>query len=136
MPEPIINVRHCVLCDDVRLEVGGKETIVGVYTAGMTVPRIPWLGLVCVWMAVIWSGDGQLELEVRVSDPTNEVIGSVGGRGIAVWQGIESSLTFRGLTLDVKREGILNIEWRAGSAGWECIRQFPVFVIRPSPTDA
>jgi hypothetical protein len=136
MPELTISVRHCVLCDDVREEVGGKETIVGVYTAGMSVPIIPWLGLVCVWMAVIWSGDGQLELEIRVSDPTNAVVGKVGGVGTAVWQGIESTLTFRGLSLNLEREGILNIEWRAGGAGWERIRQFPVFLIRPSTTGA
>jgi hypothetical protein len=136
MPGPTISIRHCVLCDDVRLEVGGKETIVGVYTAGMTVPTIPWIGLVSVWMAVIWSGDGQLELEVRVSDPTNQVIGSVGGLGTSVWQGIESTLTFRGLTLNVEREGILNIEWRMGRGGWQQIRQFPVFLFRSSPTEA
>ena len=92
----------------------------------------PWLGLVCVWMAVIWSGDGLLELEIRVSDPTNAVVGKVGGVGTAVWQGIESTLTFRGLNPNLEREGILNIEWRAGGAGSERIRQFPVFLIRPS----
>jgi hypothetical protein len=119
-----------VLCDDVRAEIGGKETIVGVYTAGMIVPMIPWFGLVCIWMAVIWSGDGQLELEVRVTDPTNEVIGSIGGTGTAVWQGIESTLTFRGLTLQLEREGILNIEWRSGNSNWQRIRQFPVYLLR------
>jgi hypothetical protein len=136
MPSATISVRHCVLCDDVRLEVGGKETVVGVYTAGMTVPEIPWFGFVCVWMAVIWSGDGALEVELRVTDPTNEVIGSVGGHGTAVWQGIESSLTFRGLTLKIEREGIMNIEWKAGSAGWQPIHQFPVFLFRDSTTRA
>jgi hypothetical protein len=81
-------------------------------------------------MAVIWSGDGQLELEVRVTDPTNEVIGSIGGTGTAVWQGIESTLTFRGLTLQLEREGILNIEWRSGNSNWQRIRQFPVYLLR------
>ena len=81
-------------------------------------------------------GWSELELEVRVRDPTNDIIGNVGGIGTAVWQGIESTLTFRALTLNIEREGILNIEWRAGDAGWQHLRQFPVFLIRSSTTGA
>src|SRR5438105_4429712 len=123
MPDPTITIRYCVICDDVRLEVANKETIIGVYTVGMSVPVFPWVGTICLWMPIIWSGEGQLDLEVRVINPANEQIGIIGGRGTAVWAGLESTLTFRGLTVTINMDGVHSIEWRAGSGSWQRIRQ-------------
>ena len=126
MPPASINVVHCVVCDDIRLEVGNKETIVGVYSAGMTVPTLPWVVSTCLWMTVIWSGEGSLNVEVRIVNPRQTQAGETSGSANAIWQGQETTLTFRGLIFTIDMEGIYNIQWRTAGGAWETIRQFPV----------
>ena len=130
MPPASINVVHCVVCDDVRLEVGHKETIVGVYSAGMTVPMLPWMVNTCLWMTVIWSGEGSMNLEVRIVNPRQTQAGETSGSANAMWQGQESTLTFRGLFFTIDMEGIYSIQWRMAGGAWQTVRQFPVFLIR------
>jgi len=134
MPDPTLTVRHCVICDDVRLEVSNKETIVGVYTVGMTAPLLPWLATVCVWMPVIWGGDGDLDVEIRVVNPVNQQVGIVVGRGTSVWAGFESTLTFRGLSISLDMEGFYSVEWRVAHGSWQRIRQFPIYLLRTPTT--
>lgn len=125
-----VRVVHCVVCDDVRLEIGNKETIVGAYTAGMTVPHVPWSANVCLWITVIWSGEGELSVEIRVLNPRHQQVATTRGAARAIWQGNESSLTFRGIVFSVEMEGIYGIQWRVGGRDWEPIRQFPVYIAR------
>lgn len=131
MPQqPSLKAIHCLICDDVRIEVGYKETLIGVYTTGITIPILPWTGFVCIWMSVIWSGEGEVELEVRVLDPRSESIGNAQGRGHAAQQGRESSVTFRNLMFKVASEGTHMIQWRiVGGANWETVKSFPVAML-------
>jgi hypothetical protein len=128
---PTIEVVHCVVCDDVRLEVANKETIVGVYSAGMTVPVLPWPIMVCLWMTVIWRGEGELELETRVLNPRNVQMANVTGSGHAEFQGQKSTITFRNLFFSIEMEGIYAIQWRKAHGNWETIRQLPIYMFRP-----
>jgi len=125
-----IQVVHCVVCDDVRTEINSKETIVGVYSAGMIAPVLPWQALVCIWMTVIWSGDGNLNLEVRILNPRQDQVGLVSGTAQAMWIGMESALTFRGLALQIGMEGVYTIQWRPAGGNWDTIRQFPIYLYR------
>ena len=129
---PTLIIRHCVICDDVRLEVSNKETIVGVYPVGVSVPFFPWFANICIWMPVIWSGDGELYVEVRILDTAKEQIGIVGGNATAMWSGFESSLTFRGLSVTLNMEGFHSVEWRAAGGAWQHLRHFPVYLPRGS----
>lgn len=132
MPTAAVHNVHCVVCDDVRSEIGYKETIVGVYIAGMTVASVPWYATVCVWMTVIWSGEGDLQLELRVLNPRLTQVGEAKGVGHASYQGQESTLTFRGLMFAVDMEGTYAIQWRAAEGAWETVRQFPIAIMRTS----
>jgi hypothetical protein len=132
IPAATVHNVHCVVCDDVRLEVGYKETIVGVYIAGMTIQTVPWYVTVCVWMTVIWSGEGDLQLELRVLNPRLTQVGEVNGVGHSRYQGQESTLTFRGLVFAVDMEGTYSIQWRAAGGAWETVRQFPIYITRTS----
>jgi hypothetical protein len=130
MAAPTLKVVYCLMCDDVRLEVYNKETIVGVYATGISLPSLPWFIYVCVWMAVIWSGEGEVGLEVRILDPKFTEIGQTQGRAHAAQQGRESSLTFRGVIFTVETEGIHTIQWRAANGGWETIKSIPIALAR------
>ncbi len=121
---------HCVVCDDVRAEIANKETIVGVYTAGMTAPFVPWWATLCLWLTVMWSGDGSVIVEVRVLDPARATASEQQGTAQALWQGHESTLTFKGMIWQVNMEGVYEIQWRLNGGTWETIRQFPVYLAR------
>ena len=120
---------HCVVCDDVRTEIGNKETIVGVYS-GMTAPFVPWYSTLCLWLTIIWSGDGTVNVEVRVLDPARATASEQRGTARALWQGLESTLTFRGMMWQIPMEGVYEIQWRLNDGAWETIRQFPVYLAR------
>jgi hypothetical protein len=114
----------------VRIEVGGKEILIGVYPVGITVPSVPWAATGCLQLGVIWSGDGQMGFRIRVINPANQVAGEIGGTGNSIWQGFISSITFRGLTFSVDTEGIYDIQVSKDYGSWESIRKFPIFISR------
>jgi len=127
---PSVHLVHCVVCDDVRTEILSKETIVGVYSAGITIPDVPWVIMLCLWMTVIWSGDGELPIEIRVLNPRHSQVAEQRGVGRAVFQGLESTITFRNLFITMEMGGVYTFQWRAGDGDWEMARQLPVYVFR------
>ena len=131
-----IKIIHCVLCDDVRLEINNKEIIIGAYSGGITVPMLPWVALICVWLTVMWSGKGTLDLEIRVLDPRQRPVGIVSGSGTAILVGMESTLTLRGLAMQIEMEGFYTIQWRVSGGAWEALRQLPIYALRDAATIA
>ena len=125
-----MKIIHCVLCDDVRLEMNNKEIIIGVYSGGISVPMLPWIAVLCVWMTVMWSGEGTVDIEVRVLDPRQQPVGTVSGSGTAILIGTKSTLTFRGLAIQIEMEGIYTIQCRVSGGTWESLRQLPIFAQR------
>lgn len=65
--QPRIELVYSILCDDVRLEVGNKLTLVGVFHA-IYVPHVP---VTVLKFAVLnhWRGEGQYLSEVRILSP-------------------------------------------------------------------
>jgi hypothetical protein len=134
MPEIArFHVVHCVLCDDVRIEVGGKEILIGVYPVGIQTPFMPWFMVVSTWLRVIWSGDGEAQVEIRINNPKGIESGIVKGSARSIWRGFVSSLTFSGLAFQVEMEGIYAVEIKLNGGAWEHIYQFPVYYVSPAP---
>ena len=127
---PHIQFCHCLICDDVRQELGSKETIVGVYTSGILVPTLPWFLDITIWLAVIWSGDGLLDIELQILDPQNKVVVRKDGSAQSVSQGAESSLAFRQTTMQIEGEGIYGIQARAAFGEWLTIKRVSIGLIR------
>ncbi len=121
-----VTIRYCVVCDDVRLEVSTKEILIGVYTAGMRVPSLPFIANICLWLMVVWEGDGALNIEVRILNPRGNQLCQTNGFGRAIFQGRDTSLVFRGLIFSIEMEGEYDIQWRVAGRQWESIRKFPV----------
>jgi hypothetical protein len=133
-PSPRIQLVHCVVCDDVRTEILSKEIIVGVYSGGIVVPSVPWAFMICLWMTVIWSGDGEMPIEVRILNPRHTQIAEQKGVGHPKLKGIESTITFRNIFCTVEMEGIHTFQWRTGGGDWKMARQLPVYVFREQIT--
>ena len=130
-----LHLVHSVICDDVRIEILAKETIVGVYTGGIIIPALPWAATLCLWTTVIWSGDGDLPIEVRVLDPRQQQIAEQKASGTATMQGAESTVTFRGIFFIIEMEGMYTFQWKTGTQDWQIIKQLPVYVFR-EPTSS
>lgn len=62
-----LELEYAILCEDVRLEVGNKLTLVGVFY-GMYVPQLP---VTIIKFAVLnhWRGEGTYLTEVRILSP-------------------------------------------------------------------
>ncbi len=121
-----VRIRYCVICDDVRLEVSTKELLIGVYTAGVRVPSFPFVVTVCLWLVVVWEGEGALNIDIRILNPKGNQVCQVNGGGRAILQGRDTSLTFRGLIFSAETEGEYDIQWRVAGRQWESIRKFLV----------
>lgn len=128
-----IEIVHCLLCDDVRTEVGFKETIVGVYRGGIAVPQLPSEVFITMWTQVVWSGDGNLEIWSRVVNPAGAEIGKTRGTAQAEMQGRFSSLVFRGMKLSVSMEGVHDFQYWTASGDWRSVLQFPISINRWGP---
>jgi hypothetical protein len=124
---------YCILCDDVRVEMGGKEILVGVYSVGVSVPSVPWIGVTCLRFTGYWSGDGELNFQVRVQNPAGKTVGESSGSGHPIWHGFQSSLTLRGVTISFDMEGIYEIQFfPSPEFSWHTVHKFPVFIARTS----
>jgi hypothetical protein len=64
---PDLRLHYTIMCEDVRLEVNNKLSLMGLFYA-IQVPQLP---VTLLKMAIVnhWSGDGQYLSEVRILTP-------------------------------------------------------------------
>ena len=62
-----LKLHYTILCEDVRLEVGQKLSLIGVFYA-IQVPQLP-INVLKLVILNHWSGDGQYLSEVRILTP-------------------------------------------------------------------
>jgi hypothetical protein len=123
---------YCILCDDVRIEIGGKEILVGVYPVGVSVPFVPWMFVICLRLTGYWSGDGELSFQVRILNPASNTSGESSGTGHPIWQGFQSSITLRVVVISIDMEGVYDIQFSSAGGAWQTVSRFPVFISRTS----
>jgi hypothetical protein len=74
--KPPINYVHGIFCEDVREEVGGGATFVGVMSGPLVVPQFP--GKLARLAVVVWlvgpTGDPRGEIELIITTPDGEAI--------------------------------------------------------------
>ena len=81
-------------------------------------------------MNVIWSGEGEATVEVRILDPLHKQLADKNGSARAIHQGRESSLTFRDFTFVIETEGTYSFEWRLVGGSWQHMKLLPVVLAR------
>ena len=64
---PKVQLHYTILCEDVRLEVNHKLSLMGIFY-GLQVPQIP-VTLLKIVVLNHWSGEGQFLSEVRILSP-------------------------------------------------------------------
>ncbi len=91
---------YCIVCDDVRLEVGNKISLMGVFE-NLFVPTFPAM---LFKLAVVnhWEGEGEFETQVRLLYPDRgDFAVSMPSRFVIDRQGYADNITFfTNLTFD------------------------------------
>ena len=86
-------LRYSFMCDDVRLEVGQKFSLMGVFQT-VFLPSFP---SVVVKFAVVnhWEGQGEFETQVKILNPPGqEIVASVPTTFMIADQGHADNITF------------------------------------------
>jgi|SRR5689334_85197 hypothetical protein len=65
--KPNVQLHYTILCEDVRLEVNHKLSLMGIFY-GLQVPQLP-VTLLKIVVLNHWSGEGQFLSEVRILSP-------------------------------------------------------------------
>jgi hypothetical protein len=84
---------YCIVCDDVRLEMGNKLSLMGLFE-NVFLPGFP---SVLLKFAIVnhWEGVGQYETQVKIVNPDRrEVVASVPSTFIIENQGYADNVTF------------------------------------------
>jgi hypothetical protein len=84
---------YCIVCDDVRLEMGNKLSLMGVFE-NVFLPSFP---AVLLKFAIVnhWEGVGQYETQVKIVNPERrEVVASVPSTFMIENQGYADNITF------------------------------------------
>jgi hypothetical protein len=84
---------YCIVCDDVRLEMGNKLSLMGVFE-NVFLPGFP---SVLLKFAIVnhWEGVGQYETQVKIVNPDRrEVVASVPSTFMIENQGYADNVTF------------------------------------------
>ena len=128
---PSLECIECLVCDDVRMEVSNKETIVVYISVPSRSPQYRWIVNLVFWLSVIWSGDGNIFLRSRITDPAHKELIATEGFATAALQGHPTSLVVRGLYFEARMEGVYQIQWQRGeSDDWTTIRTLPIYLLR------
>lgn len=84
---------YCIVCDDVRIEMGNKLSLMGVFE-NVFLPGFP---SILLKFAVVnhWEGEGQFETQVKIVNPDRrEVVASVPSAFSIEKQGYADNITF------------------------------------------
>jgi len=84
---------YCIVCDDVRLEMGNKLSLMGVFE-NIFLPAFP---SILLKFAIVnhWEGDGTFETQVRILNPERkEVVTSAASSFTIESQGYADNITF------------------------------------------
>ncbi len=64
------------ICDDVRQEIGGKRTVVGIYGDSLTIPSVPFnLPQLCFVFKMDLAKSNITKMIVTIEMPANQIIG-------------------------------------------------------------
>jgi hypothetical protein len=133
-----------VLCDDVRQEASGKQTVIGMYVGGITVeiPESERDGVrphgivVNLWMPFQIPEAGLATIEVKVIGPDPSIELSFSAEMLfeeAPPDHEQSSVTFQKLPIKVDKEGDLKILFKnAGDSEWQTLKNIPVKINSPN----
>lgn len=134
-----IAVENVVFCENVRPEMHGKHTLLGVSAPELNLSQIPGVISVAIWISGTPSGMGPFEADFRALDVDKNAIvsanmkGDIGGVG-------KISIVIGPMPLPINKAGDYIFEWNFDGKKWDKIGTLrinymaPVVAVTPAPT--
>jgi hypothetical protein len=122
---------YCILCDDVRVEMGNKLSLMGVFE-NIFLPGFP---SVLLKFAVVnhWEGVGEFETQVRIMNPDKrEVVTSAPSKFLVDSPGYADNITFF-TNVAFERPGVHLVQTFIDSRP-VAEKQLLVHLVTPGPT--
>lgn len=119
------NVEAVVICEDVRQEVTGKHTLIGVFGGDMILSRLP-LNLRIAWWLQVGAEAGVYTLQFRALGPGEAQLFEANVQ-MQANDSRTSGLALPPVQVQLQREGELQLQWRdaapnAPDAPWTTIK--------------
>lgn len=114
-----LNVENTVLCEQVRVELGGKHTLLGAFAPELNIPEVPANVLIAAWVSGKPSGVGQFEAEFRVLGPNEDKL--IGAKVHGEFSGLgNTSMVIGPFPLAISGPGDYLFQWNFGDQ-WDRI---------------
>lgn len=122
-----------LICDDVRREDNGKELLIGVYSAGITVPLLPTNVTVVIWSQTKIHEPGDYKVRYRVLDEAEKELVISPVATIHIEKLVEtgdqlSSLAMGAVPLKVEKAGLVHFEVKLNDGEWKRIKTIRISV--------
>jgi len=115
---------HIIFCDDVRQEITGKQTLVGVYTGDMMVPTFPIDIGIAAWARVYGLKKGERKFTARISH--GEFDNKVDGISMLENEDRPLVMAFQGIPLSIISEGTIRFEISFDGSDVSVVGELPV----------
>jgi uncharacterized protein DUF6941 len=116
-----VEVVAALICDDVRKEIGGKETVVGIYIGNIIVPDFPANLLLCLWLLIKLKGSGTLKMKFRVVGTDDNHYVSFDGQADIGPGRNTGALPLPRFPVSLGKEALLRFEWQLNGSDWQTL---------------
>lgn len=112
----------CIVCDDVRREISGKDILIGVYTADIVLSSYPATIPLSFWIEFEPVEEGELNVEFKVDSPSENppVEGLI---SITVKVVRTTGITVSHIPVSVEEDGHLIFSVRTKGGEWKELRR-------------
>jgi hypothetical protein len=129
-----ITVENVAFCENVRQEVGGKYTLLGVFAPELSVIEIPATIVLAIWISGTPNAAGTFEADFRAlgTDKISLISGKMEGEFSSTGK---SSVVIGPMPLPIQKAGDYTFEWKFSDGKWEKIGTLRIHhVANNSPT--
>ncbi len=116
-----------IYCEAARLEQNGKYILIGASAAAMSVPIVPVVIPVTIFMEVLPPDKGDFRFHFRFIDSSSTVL-LAGNLGLN-FSGTElTTIALGTFPLNIQRAGKFLVQWSFNDKDWETIKELDVVV--------
>ena len=112
-----LKIENVVFCENIRAEIGGKHTLLGVFAPELNIIDIPSFIQIAIWVSGVPTGIGTFNGEFRVLSPDGSKL--IGGQIVGDFALIaKTSMVLNAFPLQIDKAGAYSFEWNFGQTGW------------------
>ena len=134
MTRSSLKILGALVCDDVRFEIGGKYTVVGVYGPELNSPDFPCVITLRVVVFIDILEAGEIYFEFRLVRSEGEVIGDAKGGMEAARPANGILLPLGPFTFTFMKPGSFKLQFQSAPGRWKTVQKWNFAPPPTSPT--